>query len=119
MAFHSPNRFLRALCRCFVCLAITYAAHAQYIITDLGTNVTPLGLNNNGDVVGNIQGTLFGYTNVQHAFFYTNGVSTFIPFTPGSTNSGANAINNLDQSVGYFQDNLGGVHAFISTNCST
>jgi len=119
MAFHSPNRFLRVLCCCFVCLAITYAAHAQYIITDLGTNVTPLGLNNNGDVVGNIQGTLFGDTNVQHAFFYTNGVSTFIPFTPGSTNSGANAINNLDQSVGYFQDNLGGVHAFISTNCST
>src|SRR5262249_1491362 len=97
----------------FVLSAGLVPARAQlYIITDLGTNVFPQAINNNGDVAGYL------YTNgfAQRAFFYTNGVATSVDAGLGTTNSGANAINNLGQSVGWYLDNLGHIHAFLSSD---
>jgi probable HAF family extracellular repeat protein len=90
----------------------------SYLVTDLGTNAFPQGINNNGDVVGYV--TIPGVPGgAERAFFYTNGVMTSLSAGPGTTNSGANGINDLGQSVGWYQDSSGGVHGFRSTNCAT
>jgi probable HAF family extracellular repeat protein len=91
-------------------LAVSLAARAQtYLVTDLGTNVQPYAINDNGDVVGAFLGT-----NGTHAFFFTNGVATIC----NSNLSAANSINNLDQSVGYYQD-VSGIRSFLTTNSAT
>jgi hypothetical protein len=92
-------------------LAVSLAARAQtYLVTDLGTNLLPYAINGNGDVVGRAV-----RTNVGHAFFFTNGVATVCK----SNQSTANSINNLGQSVGYFQDLSAAVHSWISTDSAT
>jgi uncharacterized membrane protein len=106
---------------CLLWLAAGSMAPAQtaYLVTDLGTNVTPYFINGIGDVVGIVgDNNVDIYGSRQRAYFYTNGVATFQGFGLGTTNSGANGINNLDQSVGWYED-LTGVHAFISSDCST
>jgi probable HAF family extracellular repeat protein len=120
-AFSARAKAIHALAAlCAVC-RIACDLHAQsYLITDLGTNVLPVAINNHGDVVGLVGGTTIDpHTSRQRAFFYTNGVATNIPFTAGTTNNGANAINNLGQSVGWFQDGAGGVRAFLSTDSAS
>src|SRR6516225_3570521 len=94
-----------------VFLAVSMTARAQvYLVTDLGTNVMPYGINDNGDVVGGAV-----VTNVSHAFFFTNGVATICK----SNLSTANSINNLGQSVGYYQDLSARVHSWISSDSAT
>jgi probable HAF family extracellular repeat protein len=99
--------------------AATASAQQSYLITDLGTNVTPIYISDSGDVVGLVGQLTVDNSGAQRAFFYTNGVATNLPFGPGTTNSGANAINDLGQAVGWYEDSIGDVHTFISTNINT
>jgi hypothetical protein len=92
-------------------LAVSLAARSQtYLVTDLGTNVFPFAINGNGDVVGRAI-----RTNTFRAFFFTNGVASVCQ----SNSSTAISINNLNQSVGYYQDPTLKLHSWISTDSAT
>jgi len=111
------GRFCSRLAVCLALMVAAGSARAQlYLVTDLGTNVVPQGINNNGDIVGYVSGTNY---NTERAFFFTNGVATTLSFGGGTTNSTAYAINTNGQSVGWYQDSLGAVHCFLSTNSAT
>ena len=91
-------------------------------MTDLGTlggtHSYAYGINDNGDVVGTYTITGYYYW-ADHAFLYSNGqmndLRGLIQVTSGWTLTGARAINNRGQIVGYGTNPAGLAHAFLLT----
>jgi probable HAF family extracellular repeat protein len=93
-------------------------ALVQYAVTDLGTlpNYTPYSaafdINNSGEVVGSVVPGWNGSNSISHAFLYRNSTMTDLG-TLGGGDSGASAINDSGQVVGYAHAADGLAHAFL------
>src|SRR5262249_10368181 len=67
-----------------------------------------MGMNDNGEVIGRFQTTQGGF---YHAFLYDNGAYTNIE-PPGAVSTEAISINNKEQILGTYSDNISG-HNFV------
>ena len=89
-----------AFCALFAGGATCLPGTVLYSVTDLGSlggNYTfASGINN----AGQIAGTSYTASFVQHAFLYSNGVMTDIGTLPGGATSLGSAINNAEQMEG-------------------
>lgn len=71
-----------------------------YTIIDLGVGVGASGLNNAGDVAGNLPSSSCAGLSFCGFIRYSDGQTTILGALPGDTNSTANAINDAEQVVG-------------------
>lgn len=100
----------RALGRMIVVAAVMFMVtplYAEYSVVDLGKDVTPTAVNDQGDVVGFIAAT----GGPRHAFLYSGGTLKDLG-TFNGTSSEANAINNKGQVIGHYTIN-GERHPFL------
>ena len=98
--------------------------HASLYSDGVMTTIGPLevayssvafGINDNGQIVGNIEDDTGGYYRSSYAFLYDNGVMTNIG-TLGGRDSFARAINNNGQVAGWADTTSGEKHAFLFSN---
>jgi probable HAF family extracellular repeat protein len=73
-----------------------------------GGGPTIVGMNDNGEVIGRFQTTQGGF---YHAFLYDNGAYTNLDF-PGALSTEVFSINDKDQILGRYSDNISG-HVFV------
>jgi probable HAF family extracellular repeat protein len=85
---------------------------STYTITNFPTGFNPAGLNNNGQVVGNVENTS---TQTTTPFLWSNG--TLTPLTGLPANTAAVGINDSEQVIGVV--NLGGVLLNANTGAVT
>ncbi len=123
-------------CHLVLCLLVlqstAFGGPPQYTVIDLGspvglpkgdtaTQINPIGLDSNGDVVGDYELIRFGQYISTNAFLYTYSTKTMVTLTPPSppyvpSFAYGIGINDSGNVVGSFQDAASDTHGFLYSN---